>query len=153
MPFNADTLGRHEVDVNRGLSLEILWFDDDIVEYRVRGCNGNFAGATNLYAVHDGLARVADTFRGFPVSVDDQREIELGTFDPERAGGGARFRLRCIDNLGHANLSLRLRTDADEPDTAEFSVRVDAAGIDSVIDALGKMAVAVGAVAFLPEAT
>ncbi len=140
-----------------GIELEIVWLDGDAFELRVCAGNGRFAGTTNVYVPRDGLSDVAETFRGFPDSPDDRRELKLGTFDEEQAGGGAHLLLACSDEAGHAGVEVTLRTDprADPagPATAGFVVPVEAAAIDAFVEVVEAMAPETGSVARLPRAT
>lgn len=142
--------------LTNGIEIEFVWFDDHVIELCVRGYNGRFAGTANLYDGHDALARVVAAFRGFPESIEDRREVELGTLDPDRAGGGARFRLRCTDAVGHVAVDVDLRTEprhsANRCETADFVVSVEPAAIDDFVAALSGMTVAVGAVVRLRQA-
>jgi hypothetical protein len=152
--------GELEDSLIPGIKLEVLWFDDDLIELGVSGSNGRFAGTTELYVGHDPLGKLADAFRGFPASRQDRREMELGTFDPKFkfSGGGARFRLRCMDAAGHVILEVQLRTDpgydkAGQSQAAEFFIPLEPAAIDDFVAAVGAMKVAVGATARLKQAT
>ncbi|MBN2490200.1 MAG: hypothetical protein JXQ29_05070 [Planctomycetes bacterium] len=139
-----------------GLELKVIWFDDDVIELRAEGSNGQFAGAADIYVGHQQLRELADTVRGFPAAGDDSREIELGSFDPKWAGGGVRFRLACTDPAGHAVLWVQFRSDridaSGEPESAAFCMPVDAATIDDFAIALREMRAEAGAVARLRAA-
>lgn len=140
-----------------GIKFEVIWTDDDVVEVRVHASNGRFAGTADCYGGHDAISRLADAVRGFPTSSDDRRELEIGTFDPAFAGGGARLVLRCVDAVGHAVADVTVRADPRGngwPDQiASFSVPVESAAIDDFVEALGIMPSVVGAVASLRQAT
>lgn len=142
--------------MNSGIEIEIIWFDEDVICLRVRGANSRFAGAADVYIRHGALANVADAFRGFPLSIDDQRELELGTFDPAHGGGGARFRLRCTDAMGHAALEVQLRADphcdGGRSETASFVIPIESAAIDDFVNTISAMTVAAGARARLAQA-
>ncbi len=94
-----------------GVKIEVIWFDDEVVELRVHGSNGRFAGTAELYASPDVFSEVAKSLRGFPSSIRDHRQIELGTFDPFCGGGGVRLTLRCVDATAHAVIEMSIRTD------------------------------------------
>lgn len=139
-----------------GLSLEVIWFDDDVLSLQVCASNGRFGGTADVYGDRDTLSRVADAFRAFPARLDDHRELELGTFDPTLAGGGARLHLHCIDGAGHVVLHVDLRTDPHQRDKCEearFVMRTEAALIDDFVAQLdGMKEVTVGAAATLVAA-
>jgi len=94
-----------------GIKLEIIWLDNDCIELRVRCGNGRFAATIDCYADREVFSTLAESIRGFPSSSNDRREVELGTFDPNYAGGGARLLLRCADSKGHAVAEVRMRSD------------------------------------------
>lgn len=83
--------------MNTGIKFEVIWLDEQIVEVRVTASNGRFAGAADCFCAHDEIPSVAAALRGFPASIEDRREMEIGTFDPGCAGGGAKLVFRCVD--------------------------------------------------------
>lgn len=135
-----------------GIEIEFLWFDDDIDEVRIRGANGRFSGEASVYLGKGQLAEIAALFRGFPSDSSDTRALEVGTFDPSCAGGGARLRLRCASPAGAALIDLVLRADesvAGRTESSDFSVPVEAAAIDGFVTSLDRMHGQVGARATL----
>lgn len=142
---------------NLGLTLTIVWFDDDLVELRVRADNGRFSGTTDAYADRDGLAELVGAFQGFPRSIEDRRESMLGTFDAGYAGGGARLILHCTDAAGHAVMEVQLRTgprdQRGKAETVELVIPVEAAAIDEFVAALRRMPVEIGASASLRQSS
>ena len=124
---------------------------------RVRADYGGFAAVADCYCGHDTLAGLATAVRGFPASPMDRREFALGAVDPGYAGGGAMLRLGCADALGHVLVRVVLQTGGTEggaePDSAAFSFPVDAAAIDEFVAELGRMPMALGAMATLRSAT
>jgi hypothetical protein len=116
--------------------LEINWFDDHVLSLQVCASNGRFGGTADVYGGLDTLSQVANAFRAFPVGLEDHRELELGTFDPAFAGGGARFHLRCVGKAGHVVLHIYLRAapyQHDESEEAEFVLQTEAAQIDDFV--------------------
>ena len=53
---------------------------------------------------------------GFPVGVEDQREVTFGAFGPNSAGGAMNLKLSCIDGAGHCRLHLLIEADCDSKD-------------------------------------
>ena len=136
----------------RGLRLEVLWFDIDVIELHVAASNGAFAGTTRLYVGRDGLKEAADRLRGFPRSPADERELVLGTLEPGFAGGGVLLRMHCTSPAGHAVVHVTCRSDTqgeEQAETAAFSMPVLAAGMDDFVRALDAMPVERGAAASL----
>lgn len=137
--------------MNPGIEIGILWFDNDLIEVRVRASNGVFAGAADCYvARRGGLRELADGLRGFPDSADDGRTATLGSLEPGFAGGGARIRLRCVWSGGAPVAEVRLRRGDEPADEARIRVPVEAAGIDRLVAALDAMEPAVGDRAHIP---
>jgi len=143
--------------VEDGIRIEVVWFDDDVINLRVSGSNGRFAGSVELYASHDSLRQLAKAVRGFPVSTTDVREFELGTFDETEAGGGTRMQFLCTDNVGHTAVKMNMRTDSrmrqGQTETAVFQIWVEPAGIDAFVMQLDNMQVALGSTVCLWRVT
>lgn len=143
--------------MNAGVSIEVIWFDDDVVKLRVAASNGRFAGSADCYCGHDTISRFVSAACGFPSSCEDRRVMEIGTFDPSCAGGGTTLVLRCVDRSGHAVVDVIVRADprgaAGLAETASFSFPVEPAAIDDFVTALGRMPWVVGAAASLRSAT
>lgn len=116
-----------------GIAVEIAWFDEDVVELRISGSNGLFSGSTQVYAGRDALGKLGGWAKGFPSNPDERRLIELGTFDPGFAGGGARLGLRCTDGAGHVALDVLLATQVENNrhQRAEFLLAVEPAALDA----------------------
>jgi hypothetical protein len=93
----------------KGIEFEVVWWDQDVIEYLVRCSNGAFAGAAKMYMGHDELSNAASVVGGFPSSNKDSRNIELGTFQPSTAGGGIHMHFDCGDSVGHACVQIKLR--------------------------------------------
>jgi hypothetical protein len=143
--------------LDNGISFEVTWLDDDVVEMRVRADNGRFAGTADCYCDHEDLARLAEALRGFPASLGDRREFVVGTFDPDYAGGGAKLVLRCSDMVGHVVADVTLRSDgrssAGHPETTSLSLPIEPAAIDAFVAGLGRIRLDVGVTAHLRQAT
>lgn len=137
----------------RGIQFEIVWWDQDVVEYRVQCSNGSFSGDVKIYANHDDLGNAAETLSGFPVSPEDSRTVELGTFDAHAAGGGVRIEFFCADAAGHAIASVKMRDDGcramGEAQSACVLLPVEAGAIDSFVSQIRSTECATGANAFL----
>jgi hypothetical protein len=131
--------------VDQGIEIKVVYSDEHLVELRVRACNGHFLGTADVYVDHDELRRLAQSFDGFPRNAQDERHIQLGTFDPSYGGGGTRMRLHCLDSLGHCAISVELRTDAHaeitgESQTATLVLVVEPALIDEFIPEFRRLA-------------
>ncbi|MCC6740396.1 MAG: hypothetical protein IT452_15235 [Planctomycetia bacterium] len=136
----------------RGLGVEIAWVDEDVVELRITGSNGLFGGQTQVYADRAGFAKLAAFAKGFPQNPDERRLIELGTFDPGFAGGGARLGLRVLDGAGHVALDVLLATQVEDNrhQRVEFFLEVEPAALDDFARRLDTFALRKGETASLP---
>jgi hypothetical protein len=143
--------------LKHGIKFEIVWLDQDVVQFRVECSNARFSGSATLYIGHDDLRKMAEALRGFPSSSSDTRTYELGTFDPKFADGGIKMQFYCKDSVGHAAVDVKLRGDAcqgmGETESVALRIPVEAAGIDSFIaEALRIDTQQIGATVFLPMA-
>jgi len=139
-----------------GVRISVIYTDEHLIELRVAASNGTFAGQADVYEDTEAPAEFARALRGFPASQSDTREFELGDLDPANAGGGAGFRFRCVDSVGHSVAEVRLRSDSlwggGLSDTAVLNIRVEAAAVDAFVEQLAAMPSAVGHAAFLEGA-
>lgn len=121
----------------RGIEFEVVWSDQDMIEYQVTCSNGPFRGATKMYLAHDDLSKAAEILSGFPSNIKDSRDVEFGAFDPKAAGGGISMSFRCVDSVGHAVVLVRVRADGckgpDEPESVCLYIPVEAGSIDSFV--------------------
>src|SRR6185312_7221671 len=97
--------------MDRCVRLAYCYHDVDIVELRVSAWNGSFGGATRLYLAQGELADTATLLAGFPVDVKDKREVTLGAFGPDCAGGAMALRFFCRDRSGHCRLHITIEAD------------------------------------------
>jgi hypothetical protein len=114
-----------------GIEVEIIWFDQSVIECQFRCSNGRFSGVAELYLSHDDLTKMVEALKGFPSVPRDVRDLELGTFNPKHADGGLRLRCYCKDSVGHAVMEVKLRGDAckglGEPESVALLFPVEAA--------------------------
>jgi hypothetical protein len=140
----------------RGIEFEVVWLDQDVIEYQVTCSNGPFRGATRMYLAHDDLSKAAETLSGFPSSIKDSRDLKLGAIEPSIAGGGIHMSFRCVDSVGHGVAVVRLRADGckgpNEPQSACLYIPVEAASIDSFVTKARSIEDAKGAKAYLQMA-
>jgi len=140
----------------RGIDFEVAWWDQDVIEYRVRCSNGCFCGDAKLYANHDDLRNAAEILNGFPHDPRDSRSVELGTFQPGSAGGGFRADFYCIDSAGHAIVCVKLRDDGcksmGEAQSICLQIPVEAGSIDSFVSQARSVGGEAGAKAHLQMA-
>jgi len=140
--------------VENGINLEVIWFDQDMIELVVTCSNGRFSGVAEIYLGHSELSEFADSLHGFPSSMSDARQFELGTFNPNHADGGIKMKFCSPASSGRAFVEVRLRGDAcealGEPESVALRVPIEPAGVDSFVQQLTAIQPRIGASAFLP---
>jgi hypothetical protein len=134
-------------------AIQVVWFDDDMLELALRASNPRFAGQTTFYAALDEPERFAREIEGFPRSTDDTRVFEFGGADLP-GHGGAKIRLSCSDGIGHLLVHVTLYdTFSGESGRIAGSASVGfasvPAAIDSFVESLRHMQVQVGDFAVL----
>jgi hypothetical protein len=145
IPYNLNDM--------RGIEFEVMWRDQDAIEYQVRCSNGSFCGDVKMYSGHDGLPKVAEILTGFPLDAKDSRTVELGTFEPGMAGGGIHMKFYCVDSVGHAAVLAKVRADGciamGEAQSVCLCIPVEAGTIDSFVTQARSVGSKVGAKAYL----
>lgn len=140
--------------MENGIHLEVIWFDQDVIEIVLSCSNERFSGQAEIYLSHADLLELASGLRGFPQSVSDSRDFELGTFNPSHADGGIRMKLTCPNSTGRAAVEIKLRGDAcqglGEPESVALRIPIEPAGIDSFVQQLAAVNSTIGASARLP---
>jgi hypothetical protein len=137
----------------RGIEFEVIWFDQDVIECRVRCSNGPFCGTADIYLAHDDLLNAADMLSGFPSHIGDLRSLDLGNFNVNMAGGSIHMAFSCVDSVGHAVVTVKLRADGcgsvGTPESASFYVPVEAGSIDAFVQQARSVRDTIGAKAYL----
>ena len=124
--------------------LEVI--DDEVESLGVSltASNGRFRGTiTAIYGGPDDVAALADGLAGFPTSALDVRVFELGIVGIGDGSGWARLGFRVADAVGHAVLDVQLaavgwtsNVAGSLPETASFSLAIDAASLDRFVSQL-----------------
>lgn len=125
-----------------GISVEILWSDEDLFDVKVVTWNGSFGGVARIYVEIGGLEKLAEIIAGFPKDVNDVREIVLGAFGREYAGGAASLRLFCLDRAGHAYVESKVESGEESAgvfQTATLVMPVEASAMDRFVIQLKKL--------------
>ena len=128
--------------MERGIRLEFLWNDADIVEVRVSAWNGLFGGSANTYVGIGELAESAEKLKGFPRTPSDKRRLDFGAFGPKFAGGAATLSFYCRDSAGHASVEVKIESDDREriPTQSVLLVAaVEPAAVDSFVSDLRRI--------------
>ena len=122
-----------------GFKFEILYRDNDLVKIRVSARNNQFGGKADVYLGTGQLVDIATQLQGFPRGILDSREVLLGAFGTDSAGGGLRMRFRCMDSSGHVCVETEIESDRDSAGRAQCAmlfVRTEPAAVDSFVDEL-----------------
>ncbi len=145
--------------MENGISWEVIWFDFDqkLIEIVFACSNGHFSGTCEVYLSRDELSELADTLKGFPLSGNDTRSVELGTFDPKYADGGVKMNFYCSDSRGHSIAEIKLRGDGckalGEVESVALRIPIEPGGLDSFLAQIVAAGTEIGSKAFLPMAT
>jgi hypothetical protein len=119
-----------------GLQLDLVWRDEDLFDIHVSAWNGAFGGVAELYVVIGGLEELANKLSGFPRDPKDVREVVLGSFGREFAGGAASLRFYCADRAGHSYLESKIESESESAGVVQYaiiSMPIEAAAIDSFV--------------------
>jgi hypothetical protein len=126
-----------------GLKIRIGDLDPEYIDLIVDASNGSLSGSARIYAGLNNLSEFASQIEVFPISPQDERIYELGSPDPNYAGGCCRLRFYCVDAVGHGKLDLVLEADSDSHRrewTAKFSLfPVEAGEIDNFVGSLREL--------------
>lgn len=121
-----------------GLQFEVIYKAEDLIQVRVFAWNGSFGGTADIYVGIGRLEEIAARLKGFPASVSDRREITLGAFGPNTAGG-VEMQFYCADASGHAYVELKIESGSLSGKTVQsaiLSLPIEAAAVDSFVDDL-----------------
>ena len=142
--------------MENGIHLEVIWFDEDVLEVLFRCSNGCFSGQAEIYLAHDAPSKLAEALTGFPSHPADRRYFELGTFNPEHADGGARMHFYVKDSPGRAAVDVRLRGNAckalGEIESVALRIPIEAAAVDIFTQQLRTINKEIGAGASVHQA-
>jgi hypothetical protein len=122
------------------------------MEIRISAWNGFFGGTAELYVGIEQMNDVATKLRGFPVNLSDVREVTIGGFGPEWAGGAASMRFYCIDGKGHACIEAKIESDYNSSGKAQSVVMtlfIEPAALDRFVQGLDKLEPEKGGQVFL----
>jgi hypothetical protein len=138
------------------LSLEVVWFDQDMLELRLSASNSRFAGQANFYAALDQPRDFAAEIEGFPRAAGDVREYEFGS-TTMKGYGGAKIRFACKDGSGHlvVQVAIHMNPIGEKALVESATVHLETvpAAIDSFVEELRSMQVQLGQAAVLRHAT
>jgi hypothetical protein len=114
-----------------------------MVQIGIAASNGAFSGATKLYlALHSPELKVlAARLSGFPTSIDQVINFDLGITDQEQPA--VRLKFYCRDRAGHTAVDIAIRRSVFDdpkpkypPENASFTLYFVPAGLDRFVDEL-----------------
>ena len=136
-----------------GIEFRLIYYDNDILEYRFTSSNGRFSGQADAYLGYDEIARMVEGLKGFPSKLGDCREFEFGTFDQNFAGGGLRVRFSRTDSAGHCVMDVELRNDGKRglgtAESVAMRIPIELAALDVFTSELAAIGLNTGAAARL----
>jgi hypothetical protein len=134
------------------LSIEVIYYDDDLIELEARATNNRYAGVTRIYlgANWEDFIDLGNRLKGFPKNTEQIEEIEFGftkrsqeefqkikanspMMKPFTAYLGLKF--YCTDGAGHPAVLVALQEDniaerSERNGNACFEIRFEPAQID-----------------------
>jgi hypothetical protein len=120
--------------IQQGLTIETVWFDEHMRQFRFDAANESFSGTSHCYVSLDEAKLLAEHLVGFPCNTNDVREYQFG--DPSGLGmGGAHLSFKCVDNLGHLAVAVKIWSDPSDNEAQSVSLvlRAVPAQIDSFV--------------------
>lgn len=142
--------------IAHGLTLEVIWYDEDMLELRLTASNNNFSVQTSFYAALDAPKEVATQIAGLPSKLGEVREVKLGGQNLP-GHGDLTVSFTSEGNLGHLLVTLSASAvplEAIRPiEMTTFSLSATPSDIDTFARALQNMECHVGSHATLRAAT
>jgi hypothetical protein len=100
--------------MKRGIGITKIWFDEDLIEMKVRVCDGRSLFSTNVYV---GYQQLDDTISGLDAFKEHVHgglfNVEWGEFGPEYSNGAFRARFH-FARPGKLYITCRLQSDFKE---------------------------------------
>jgi hypothetical protein len=139
--------------MNAGLRVSYIWHDSDVLEVQVVAENDDFRGTAAMYVGRGDLNEAAATLSGFPKNQLDKRELTLGAFGKQFAGGAVNLSFYCRDLAGHATCMAEIESahsDQEIAGSATVCVDFDPASLDEFLMQLKKVESEHQGSAFMP---
>jgi hypothetical protein len=137
--------------MEKGLHIEAVYQDPDLIEVVVTAANSSFSGVACFYTNESELRAAALTLKGFPKTTSDRRDIRIGEAVYERIDG-IRATFLCRDGSGHLTAEVTVTTDERElpvRQSVSLLIPTEAAAVDSFVVELAAMAESRRGAAFL----
>lgn len=125
-----------------GLQFKVIYADDHLMQIHVSAWNGAFGGAAEVYVGIGQIEQIAGNLEGFPKDIRDAREVVLGAFGSQSAGGGLNMLFYCADQAGHTYVDLSIESEPSSTGKVQSvtcALPVEAAGIDSFVSELRRL--------------
>lgn len=126
----------------KGFEFDVKWHDSDVLEVGIAAWNGGFGGTADVYVAIGGLGEMAEKLKGFPRGVTDSREVVLGAFGPEWAGGAVSMRFHCVDGAGHTYVESRIESKSQKAGITQsvlLILPIEPAALDSFVEDLRRL--------------
>lgn len=134
-----------------GLKLEVISYDDDIIELQASASNNSFFASTSFYASYNEHLDFANFIEGFPRSIDESKEYEFGI--PEFDGYGiTNIKFNCKNGGGHILVCVTIQSFSEDINCSESATlffETIPSEIDSFVKSLRKIKIEIGASAML----
>ncbi len=141
-----------ESDNQPGLSLGVIWYDDDIIELECRVVYRGFSGVSTCYTIPENMIAFADSLDSLAQTADGH-----ATFDAGLEDGSKRIALRAytIDLAGHLAIHVAMATDGydrrpEEVWRIELEMKTESWPMSKFAQQLRSVVDAREGVAFLP---
>ncbi|MCD4726023.1 MAG: hypothetical protein K8R46_00015 [Pirellulales bacterium] len=95
-------------DAKSGLTLRVIWFDDDLIELTCSLAYGKFNGESTCYTTSLQLHNFANALSQFSLTAEGQPMFESGLGDGSKACDLRAYR---IDKAGHMAVHVKMATD------------------------------------------
>jgi len=157
----ADTSAKPQIlimdgdETKRGLTIRVIWVDDDLIELACGLSHGKFIGEVTCYTASPQLHAFADALAQFSLTADGEATFESGLSDGSKA---CNLRAYTIDRARHMAMHVRMATDqlTARPQSVvrlELEMPVEAWSLSQFADQLRQVARERAGDAFLPALT
>jgi hypothetical protein len=138
-------------ETKRGLSIRVIWVDEDMLELAGSLAYGRFSGQSTCYTTSSRLHAFADALGQFSLTAEGEATFESGLSDGSKA---CDLRAYTIDRAGHMAVHIRMATDqlTARPRSIarlELEMLVEAWSLSKFADQLRRMARTKAGEAFL----
>lgn len=125
------------------LEITSNWEDESIIEVRIDAASYGFSGFADCYTSREALTELADQISGFPKSIDQKIETQIG---PSSDLSKCLIKFECVSGLGDAQARVEIihlksfSNKQREEYHAEFDLPFEPASLDHFVTSLRKLA-------------